>query len=471
MNFIVIIYDTLRYDYVGYNGVRQILTPNWDRLADKAWNFSRCYTGSYPSLPHRCDCATGRFVYPFYGWRPMPEDEVNLCAKLTENGYRTHTISDGGMWAGQGPGSGFESNEIVKAGVEVTQEDLASTPLPCAPRKSRNPESLRQSWALRKKLIEAGDESNWAIAKVMTTAADWVSRQSDQDRPFFLWIESWRIHEAWIDPPRYVDLYDPGYEGEKVALPSYSPSIDYLTPAELNHLQAMYAGAVTFSDHWFGHFLDTLEKLGRLADTMIILSADHGFSIGDHGRTGKHGVGFPRQSPWPIYEECAHVPLLVHTPGQVQAGRCRELVQHADILPTILNYAKIESGPTVKGVSWRPLLEGDEFHTRDLAVTCSGMNEFSRMGNTRITLTSDQWSLIMSTPRQEPELYNLAIDPGQTRNVIAQHTEVARGMHSQFIELVAELGIDEGKRQTWLNALDDPRDALIEFDPKRSFKN
>lgn len=44
-------------------------------------------------------------------------------------------------------------------------------------------------------------------------------------------------------------------------------------------------------------------------------------------------------------------------------------------------------------------------------------------------------------------------------------------MHSQFMELVAELGIDEDKRQTWLNALDDPRDVLVQFDPQRSFKN
>ncbi len=80
-------------------------------------------------------------------------------------------------------------------------------------------------------------------------------------------------------------------------------------------------------------------------------------------------------------------------------------------------------------------------------------------------------SMIMPTPKQEPELYNLAVDPGQTRNVIAQHMEVACGMHSQFMELVAELGIDEDKRQTWLNALDDPRDALVQFDPQRSFKN
>jgi arylsulfatase A-like enzyme len=148
-----------------------------------------------------------------------------------------------------------------------------------------------------------------------------------------------------------------------------------------------------------------------------------------------------------------------------------ELVHHADILPTILDYAGIAPGPTVKGISWKPTLDGDRLHTRDLSVTCSGMNEFSRMGNTRITLTSKHWSLIMPTPRQEPGLYNLALDPNQTQNVFADHIEIARNMNNQFMELVAELGIDEKKRQTWVNVLDDPRDALVNYDPQRSFRN
>jgi hypothetical protein len=77
----------------------------------------------------------------------------------------------------------------------------------------------------------------------------------------------------------------------------------------------------------------------------------------------------------------------------------------------------------------------------------------------------------MPTPRQEPELYNLALDPNQTQNVFADHIEIARNMNNQFMELVAELGIDEKKRQTWVNVLDDPRDALVNYDPQRSFRN
>jgi len=459
MNFIVVIYDTLRHDYVGCNGKRPIQTPNWDRFAEKAWNFSRCYTGSYPSLPHRCDCATGRFVYPFYGWQKLPPDEVNLCRKLTDAGYRTHHISDGGMWANDGPGAGFQSVDIVHPGVTATDEEVAATVLPCAPHKSRNPAKLYGTWALRNKLVAARDEENWTQARIMLNASKWVAGQSKKTQPFFLWIEAWRIHEAWIDPPQYVEMYDPGYGGEWVAAPSYSPTIDYLTPEELNHVRAMYAGTVTFADKWFGRLLDTLESNGLMDNTVVMLSADHGFSLGDHGRTGKHGVAFPRQDAWPLYEECAHVPLLIHAPGQKAAARCGELVQHADILPTLLDYAGVAPGPAAKGVSWRPLLEGKPLHTRDVAVTCAGMKEFPKSGNTRITITSRDWSLILPSETQAAELYNLALDPAQTMNLFTRHRDIAASLHAAFMELLAELGCDENKRRTWKDALDDPRDG------------
>ena len=458
MNFIVVIYDTLRYDHVGCNGRREIHTPHWDRFANNAWNFSRCYAGSYPSLPHRCDCATGRFVFPFYGWQPLPEDEVNLCRKLTDAGYRTHHISDGDMWAHNGPGAGFQSIDLIRPGLKATVEEVAATTLPCAPHKSRNPAKLYGAWALRNKLAAAGDEENWTQARIMLAASEWVAQQSRKDQPFFLWIEAWRIHEAWIDPPQYVDLYDPGYEGEWVAAPSYSPTIDYLTPAELNHMRAMYAASATFADKCFAGLMETLEQKSLMDNTVVIVSADHGFSLGDHGRTGKHGVAFPRQDAWPLYEECVRVPLLVHAPGQKSPGRSGDLVQHADILPTLLDYAGVDPGPAAKGVSWRPLLEGRPFHTRDIAVTSSGMKEFPKCGNTRITITSKDYSLILPTETQAAELYNLALDPGQTVNLFRRHRDVAADLHKRFLDLVAELGIDENKRESWKNALDDPRD-------------
>jgi hypothetical protein len=251
-----------------------------------------------------------------------------------------------------------------------------------------------------------------------------------------------------------VEEYDPGYEGEVVGLPAYSPTVDYLTPDELNHVRAMYAASVTFSDEWFGHLIASLEESGLLDDTVIVVSSDHGWSLGDHGRTGKHAVPIPAQDAWPLYEECTHVPLLVHMPGQEKAARSGALAQHADLLPTVLDLAGLEGGPTVTGTSWAPILGGSGGHTRDLAVTCSFLHDFhGGGGSTRTTLTSPSHSLVLPTRTQQAELYILALDPGQTDNQIWRHFDLAAEMLAEFLELLQRLGADPKKVESWRNCL------------------
>jgi arylsulfatase A-like enzyme len=257
-----------------------------------------------------------------------------------------------------------------------------------------------------------------------------------------------------------VGEYDPGYEGEVVALPAYSPTTDYLTADELNHARAMYAASVTFSDEWFGRLIASLEENGLMDETMVVVSSDHGWSLGDHGRTGKHAVPVPAQDAWPLYEECTHVPLLVRMPGQDSAARSTELVQHADLLPTVLELAGLDTGPTVTGAPWAPILRGEEGHTRDLAVTCSFLHDYrTGGGSTRTTLTSADHALILPTRTQQAELYNLALDPGQTDNQIWRHFGAAEEMLAEFLGLLERLGADGDKVESWRGCLKiDPPD-------------
>lgn len=447
MNFIVLILDTLRYDHLGVSRRRPIRTPNFDRFSKVATSFERCYTGSYPSQPHRCDCATGRFVFPFYGWQEMPADEVHLVELLGESGYRTHIVSDGGLPFSLGLARGFQSGEHLKENVDAEQmKDLIEkTPYPCDPKKSRIPEQMRRQWALRTHVYQK--EEDWPQARVMNAAASWI--EENKADPFFLWIESWRIHEAWVDPQEYVDTYDPGYSGEIVALPSYSPDVNYLTPEELNHVRAMYAASVTFTDKWFGRLAQTLEAEGLLENTFVIVSSDHGFSLGDHNRTGKHGVPSPEQEPWPLYEECTHVPLLVHMPAQTGPRGSSSLVQHADIMPAVLDLAGLETPDTVRGKSWRAILEGGDEELRKIAVTASRVDVFPKTANTRVTVTAPEWTLIMPTDRRGPELYSLALDPGQTMNVFTTHRATAEGIHAEFLKLLEYIGADAAKIESW----------------------
>lgn len=153
------------------------------------------------------------------------------------------------------------------------------------------------------------------------------------------------------------------------------------------------------------------------------------------------------------------MPLLVHVPGQTRAEQSGELVQHADILPTLLNFAEIDPGPTAKGVSWAPLLRGENNTTRDIAVTSCGMKEFPHSGD-RMTITSKDYSLILPTDIQEAELYNLALDPGQTNNIYRRHRGIARDLLAAFHQFLKYVGTDEDKRKTWEGILDDPRESM-----------
>ena len=94
MNIILLIIDTLRYDYVGADGNDHVETPNMDGLAERSWVFDRAFAASYPTIPHRTDVMTGRYGTPFNPWMPLRFDAVSLPRVLAESGYCTQLIHD-----------------------------------------------------------------------------------------------------------------------------------------------------------------------------------------------------------------------------------------------------------------------------------------------------------------------------------------------------------------------------------------
>ena len=95
MNIILVIIDTLRYDYIAAHGkYSRIKTPNLDRLADSSLIFDRAYSSSYPTIPQRTDVMTGRYGSPFNPWMPLRFDIPTLPRVLAEAGYCTQLIHD-----------------------------------------------------------------------------------------------------------------------------------------------------------------------------------------------------------------------------------------------------------------------------------------------------------------------------------------------------------------------------------------
>ncbi|MDE0007601.1 MAG: sulfatase-like hydrolase/transferase, partial [Gammaproteobacteria bacterium] len=160
--------------------------------------------------------------------------------------------------------------------------------------------------------------------------------------PFFLWVDFFDPHEPW-DPPEYmVRRYQPDYDGEPMLHCNYGPATDY-TPDELTNLWAHYAAESEMVDRHLGRVLQKIDDLMLWDDTIVVVTSDHGTSLGEHNRTGKSNISDHDDRYWPIYPEVGHVPFLIGG-GEVPPGASLHmLAQPQDILPTIAEFAGFDS--------------------------------------------------------------------------------------------------------------------------------
>ncbi|RLF22751.1 MAG: hypothetical protein DRN15_08265, partial [Thermoprotei archaeon] len=295
-------------------------------------------------------------------------------------------------------------------------------------------------------------------------------RNYNSGRNFFLYVDFFDPHEPWDPPKWYVDMYDPDYKGEEVIYPAYGPC-DYLTEDELEHCRALYAAEVTLVDKWIGRILEKVEELGLYENTVVIFTSDHGFYLGEHGLIGKSIIMGKYHGLAPLYEEVAHIPLLIRLPDPIGGGEhvvIDELVQPPDITATILDMAGIDYKKYgVQGESLLPYMKNKRRGLRKIAISSPPLIHGVASG-LRPTITTRRWSLILAsaeTPALEREEYTLIVDgiprvirpfgvidtelydvlkdPKQEHNVIERYPEVAEELHKKFIDMLRRLGTKE----------------------------
>jgi len=463
MNFIIVVSDTLRRDHLGCYGNGWISTPNIDKLARESIVFDRAYCGSFPTVPHRSDLLTGKFTFTYRDWSPLSEDEIVLAQVLGEAGYVSmmvvdtpHILRDGYR---------FDRGFAAWRWIRGQENDRYSTAprdikLPCDPRKLRSPEGTVKQYL--RNVSDRRGEGDCFVSRTMREAANWLERNRDQEK-FLLYVDTFDPHEPWDAPREYVDMYDPGYDGEEVFYPAYGPC-DYLSQPELKHIKALYAAEVSLVDKWVGMLLDRADELGALDEATVIFTSDHGFYFGEHGLIGKSIVRGSTSQAVPLYEELVRIPLIVRLPGGERGGRrVNEFVQPADLMPTILDLAGIEAANTVQGTSLVPLVEGQAGSLREGAISSWSIIHGPKAWRPS-TITVDEWALIYagqvsseedrpttsvvdSVPRTEelpwapsgPELYRISTDPAQSANVFDLNIDVAKQLHALYLKFLRKV--------------------------------
>jgi len=427
-NLIFIMLDSFRQDHVSiynrgevvFTGIPPCQTPNIDKFAKECIIFENVYPCGLPTMPVRYELMTGQFSLPFRSWMPLTSEDLSIAEILRREEYICGFITD--TYHFRAPGMnyhrGFHSYQWVR-GQEY--DPWVSSPS----RRDINSyvnEHYPPEWRARIEQFLANtddfsDEKHWFPAQVMDRAIDWL-KKNRQHKHIFLWIDSFEPHEPW-DPPQGFDTYtDPNYKGPRLIMPMGNWANTWATPEQVQFIRGLYAGEAAFVDHCLGGLFEALRDLGYYEDSLIILTADHGHPLADHGKFLK---GTDR-----MYSELLKVPFLVRLPGGKNAGRTKALAQFPDVLPTILELLGFgNNNIAMQGRSFVPVLKNKtEVHRP--AVIAGYYRGFHRC------IRDQNWSYVQTPPDEPDELYNLTDDPREQHNLIDEYPAEARRLAAQF---------------------------------------
>jgi len=392
-------------------------TPNLDRLAAEGVMCRRLRNEALPTVPARRGIFTGRRVFPFVdeppqkgmyitlpGWRPIPQEDVTVAEHLSDNGYTCGLVCD--VYHLMKPSQNFHRG-FASFNWERGQEYDAwrSQPLPegYIERYLRPGTELTEGRArvltqyLRNQMYRESDE-DFQAARTFRRAIQWLERNHRQEK-FYLHIESFDPHEPSEAPQRFVDMYDPGWEGPELIYGNIYRR-DQLTDAEHHHIRARYAAECSMTDHWIGQLLETVDRLGLRDNTLIILLSDHGKILGEW-----NVYGMP---PACTGLELNAVPCIVRHPVGDNAGTSFDgWIYNTDVTATMLDLLGAGDKPATDGQNFWPAVSGDA-QPRDYAVVGHGE---------MISCWQDDWLYLVDTQKASATLYDLAADPFRQTDV------------------------------------------------------
>jgi arylsulfatase A-like enzyme len=262
-------------------------------------------------------------------------------------------------------------------------------------------------------MLDRVREEDYFNARVLIEASRWLEQNRDAGK-IFLVVESFDPHEPWFVPEYYRRMYDDS-EGPEQVISLYSKA--NISPELLRRTQANYSGLVTMCDRWFGHFYQTLRAVDLLDNTLLILTTDHGHSIGDFGYVGKRG--------YPSSPEVYDIPILIRHPEGIGAGRRSDLlVQHTDLSALILEMADVTPSCPIDGRPfWRAAI-GDEGPFRDHITAAWG---------SAITVIDERWWLNCKIDRKGIFLHDLSAEEPFRSNVTDENEDVVRSLFEKAV--------------------------------------
>ena len=382
-NVLLITLDTQRADHIGSYGA-DVATPHIDALARGGIQFDRAYSTTNVTIPSHATILTSRWMKE-HGLEsnfcdPLPAANITLAEVLRRAGYRTGAFTS----------------------VFILDREYSGLM-----------QGIETSWA--------PERGSTPSEEAFGRAANWM--ESLDEQRFFAWVHSYDVHRPYAPLAPYDTLYYSGRSDDPdnlsfMNIPSMHPRPFGVT--DIEYYPAMYKGETTYQDAQLGVLFDRMKEMGILDRTLIVLTADHGESLGEHDFYYSHDA---------LYEEDVRVPMILNAPDLVPAGvRCDALVQTIDIVPTVLDLLGLSALATASGKSMLPLIRGAETPIRKRAY-------FEGQNYRAIGMADSTWSFIHPlkemVPNHNVELFRIDIDPSQEQNLFYKERAVAE----EYLEL------------------------------------
>jgi len=405
MNVILLVIDTLRADHLGCYGYHRDTSPTLDAIARDGVLFERAYASDVPTQPSYTSMFTGlrgihTGVVSHSDTETLSEEIPTLAEILAGNGVATASVSTlytMRRWFARG----FRHNVNPAAGDH-------------------------------RKIQQVDAE------EINAEAIPWL--REHRGDPFFLFLHYWDPHGLYKPPEEYRRLFydgdetDPGNRSldplKNHAIWSFTKRhVDAIDPelTDLEYVIAQYDAEIRYADDQLRLLLDALEDQGIADETAIIITSDHGESLGEHNLYFDH---------FAVYDTTIQVPLILRTPQGIHNKISEPVQSTTSLAPTIFSLFGLDPPDHMKGENLVSIAEGE---------TPCPPEVYSNQGlwTAKRAIIRDGWKLIRTTHKSfwdtpERELYRIQDDPLETRDLAEEEPEIADSLDLRMARWLRE---------------------------------
>lgn len=395
-------------------------TPNIDKLASEGTIFNNAYCQFPVCGPSRASFMFGYYphatkTFGYTSGRENVGDRQSLAQLFKDNGYYTARVSkifhmgipidiENGS---NGADDSLSWNECYNCKapewqLEGEAELVQGNPDGTIERKGGNVMTIVKG---------SGSDLENADKQAADKACELI--KTHKDKPFFLALGLVRPHVPWVAPARYFEDYD----YQNIKLPEKvkgdwddipKRGINYVTSVngqmsieQQKKAVAAYYATVAFVDDMLGQVIKTLKDEGLYDNTIIVLTSDHGFHLGEHDFWMKVS----------LHNESVKVPFIIKAPGK-KPVKCNSLVELVDIYPTVAELAGLEAPSHIQGKSLTPTFDNPDAQIKDFVFSVS-------LGGTSFLIQDKDWAYIQygEDASQGMELFDMKKDPKQYTNL------------------------------------------------------